>query len=111
MRGAVDTFDLDDSLRTVSGFGVATVAQAVSVKLHSKTPIAELSGGSIAIPREAPTAVKLLEVLLSLKHGVSPGACVTQDDPHEARLLVGNLGLRHRRRLRRRTSGRSADRR
>lgn len=96
----VDTFLLDDSVRTVSGFCVATVAQAVSVKLHSKTPVEELSGCSIAIPQEAPTAVKLLQVLLSVKHGVKPGAYVTQDDPHEARLLVGNLGLRHRRGLR-----------
>lgn len=96
----VDTFELDDSMRTVSGFCVATIAQAVSVKLHSKAPIADLSGASIAIPQEAPTAAKLLQILLSVKHGVKPGAYVTQDDPHEARLLVGNLGLRHRRGLR-----------
>ena len=96
----VDTFNLDDSLRTVSGFCVATIASAVSVKLHSKTPIEELSGCAVAVPDEAPTAVKLLQVLLSVKHGVKPAAYVTEDDPHEARLLVGNLGLRHRRGLR-----------
>ena len=96
----VDTFSLDGSMRTLSGFCVATISQAVSVKLHSKTPIEELSGSSIAIPKEAPTAVKLLQVLLMLKHGVKPGAYVTGDDPHDARLLVGNLGLRHRRGLR-----------
>jgi chorismate dehydratase len=100
----VDTFDLDDSMRTLSGFCVATVAQAVSVKLHSKKPIEELEDSSITVPPEAPTAVKLLQVLLSIKHGVKPGAYIsediTKDDPHEARLLVGNLGLRHRRGLR-----------
>ena len=96
----VDTFGLDGSMRTVSGFCVATIAQAVSVNLHCKAPIAELSGCSIAIPQEAPTAIKLLQVLLSVKHGVKPGAYVTQDDPHDARLFVGNLGLRHRRGLR-----------
>lgn len=96
----VDTFGLDGSMQTLSGFCLATIFQAVSVKLHSKTPIEELSGGSIAIPKEAPTAVKLLQVLLSLKHGVKPGAYVSEDDPHDARLLVGNLGLRHRRGLR-----------
>ncbi|MEE8465759.1 MAG: MqnA/MqnD/SBP family protein [Dehalococcoidia bacterium] len=96
----VDVFDLDDSLRTVSGFCIATTYQAVSVKLHSKTPIEELSGSNIAISRESPTAIKLLQVLLTLKHGIKPGAYVTEDDPHEARLLVGNLGLRHRRGLR-----------
>ena len=96
----VDTFDLDDSMRTVSGFCVAVIAQAVSVNLHSKTPIEELSGCGIAIPQEAPTAIKLAQVLLTVKHGAKPRSYVTQDDPHEARLLVGNLGLRHRRGLR-----------
>jgi chorismate dehydratase len=96
----VDTFDLDDTLRTVSGFCIATIAQAVSVKFHSKAPIEELTGASIAVPEEAPTAVKLLQVLLSVKHGVKPAAYVGADDPHDAQLMVGNLGLRHRRGLR-----------
>ncbi|MQG14414.1 MAG: hypothetical protein FI715_08490, partial [SAR202 cluster bacterium] len=56
----VDTFGLDSSLRTVSGFCVATVAMAVSIKLHSKVPIEEMTGSRIAIPADAPTAVKLL---------------------------------------------------
>ena len=96
----VDTFGLDDSMRTLSGFCVATISQAVSVKLHSKTPIEELSGSSIAIPPEAPTAIKLLQVVLSLKHGLKPAAYVSQDNPHDGRLLAGNQGLRHRRGLR-----------
>ena len=96
----VDTFDLDDTMRTVSGFCLATTSHAVSVKLHSKVLIEELSGSSIAIPHEAPTAEKLLQVLLSTKHGIKPGAFVNEDEPHDARLLVGNLGLRHRRGLR-----------
>ena len=96
----VDTFDLDDSLRTVSGFCIATISQAVSVKLHSKAPIEELAGANIAVPEEAPTAVKLLQVLLSLKHGVKPGAYVGPDEAHDAQLMVGNLGSRHRRGLR-----------
>ena len=104
LMSLVDTFDLDDSVRMLSGFCVATIAQAVSVKLHSKTPIDELSGSSIAVPPEAPTAVKLLQVLLSIKHGVKPASYVpgdgAGDGSHDACLLVGNLGLRHRRGLR-----------
>ncbi len=96
----VDTFDLDDGLRTVSGFCIATISQAVSVKFHSKAPIEELAGASVAVPEDAPTAVKLLQVLLSVKHGVKPGAYVSPDEPHDAQLMVGNLGLRHRRGLR-----------
>ena len=96
----VDTFDLDEGLRTVSGFCIATISQAVSVKFHSKAPIKELSGASIAVPADAPTAVKLLQVLLSVKHGAKPAAYVSSDEPHDAQLMVGNLGLRHRRGLR-----------
>jgi chorismate dehydratase len=96
----VDTFDLEEGLRTVSGFCIAIVSQAVSVKFHSKTPIEELSGASIAVPEDAPTSVKLLQILLSVKHGVKPGAYVTPDEHHDAKLMVGNLGLRHRRGLR-----------
>ncbi len=96
----VDTFGLDDSMRTLSGFCVATISQAVSVKLHSKALIEELAGASVAVPEDAPTAVKLLQVLLCVKHGVKPGAYVSPDEPHDAQLMVGNLGLRHRRGLR-----------
>lgn len=96
----VDTFNLDEGLRTVSGFCIATAAQAVSVKLHSKIPIEELAGASIAVPEEAPTAVKLLQVLLSIKHGVTPAAYAVESEPGDAQLMVGNLGLRHRRGLR-----------
>ena len=96
----VDTFGLDDGLRTVSGFCVATISQTVSVKLHAKTPIEELGGSNIAVPEEAPTAVKLLQVLLEVKHGVKPAAYVGPDEPHDGQLMVGNLGLRHRRGLR-----------
>ena len=96
----VDTFGLDSSLRTVSGFCVATVAMAVSIKLHSKVPIEEMTGSRIAIPADAPTAVKLLQVLIALKHGVKPDAYVCADEPHDAQLMIGNLGLRHRRGLR-----------
>jgi chorismate dehydratase len=96
----IDTFDLDDSMRTLSGFCLATVAQAGSVKLHSKIPIVELAGKTVAVPWESPTSVKLLQVLLEVKYGVKPAAYVKETEPHEAQLLVGNLGLRHRRGLR-----------
>ena len=91
----IDTFNMDDSMRTLSGFCLATVAQSGSVKLHSKIPIIELDGKSVAVPTESPSAVKLLEVLLEVKHGVKPAAYVNETEPHEAQLLVGNLGLRH----------------
>ena len=96
----VDSFDLNGSMRNLSGFCVATMAHAGSVKLHSKVPIQELTGNTVSVPWEAPTSVKLLQVLLSIKHEVNPAAYVSEDQPHEARLLAGNQGLRHRRGLR-----------
>ncbi len=96
----IATFNMDDSMRTLPGFCLATVAQSGSVKLHSKIPIIELDGKSVAVPTESPTSVKLLEVLLEVKHGVKPAVYVNETEPHEAQLLVGNLGLRHRRGLR-----------
>jgi len=96
----VDTFSLPEGLRLVSGFCVAIASAAVSVKFHSTVPIEELSGKTVAVPEEAPTAAKLLQVLLSTKHGVTPADYVGPDDDHDARLMVGNLGLRHRRGLR-----------
>ena len=74
----IDTFNMDDSMRTLSGFCLATVAQSGSVKLHSKIPIIELDGKSVAVPSESPTSVKLLEVLLEVKHGVKPAAYVNE---------------------------------
>ncbi len=96
----VNTFDLPAGLRLVSGFCVAVVNSAVSIKFHSKIPIEELAGSTIAVPEEAPTATKLLQVLLSVKHGVTPAAYVSPDEPNDGQLMIGNLGLRHRRGLR-----------
>ena len=96
----VDTFDLAEDLRTVSAFCLATVSTAVSVKFHSKASIEELARASVAVPADAPTAVRLLQVLLSVKNSVIPAAYVSPDEPHDAQLMVGNLGLRHRRGLR-----------
>ena len=96
----IDTFNMDDSMRTLSGFCLATVAQASSVKLHSKIPITELEGKIVAVPSESPTSVKLLQVLLEIKHEVKPASYVHETELNDAQLLVGNLGLRHRRGLR-----------
>lgn len=96
----VDTFDLPSGLRILSGFCVAVVTSAVSIKFHSQKPIEELAGSTISVPEEAPTAAKLLQVLLSVKHRVTPAAYVGPDEPSNGQLMVGYLGLRHRRGLR-----------
>jgi chorismate dehydratase len=92
----VDCFPLDEPFRFLSGFCVATIRRAVSVVLHSKPPIQELSGARIGIPAEAATSFRLLQVLLALKYQAASVAYVTLDDAHDAFLLMGNEGLRHR---------------
>ena len=92
----VDCFRLADHCRFLSGFCVATIRKAGSVLLHSKQPIQTLSGARIGISSEAVTSFRLLQVLLALKYQVQPAAYVTLADAHDAFLLMGNAGLRHR---------------
>lgn len=93
----VDCFPLAESMRTVAGFCVATISQAMSVNLSTIRPLKDMTGARIAVPSDAPTAVKLLQVLLSLKHDVEPGVLVSSQDEHDGILLVGSQGLRYRR--------------
>ena len=90
-------FPLADAMRTLAGFCVAFISLSMSVNLSTKRPLQEMSGPPIAVPTEAPTAVKLLQALLSLKHGLEPGALVSNQEPHDGTLLVGTEGLRRRR--------------
>lgn len=92
----VDCFRLDERFRFLSGFCVATIRKAGSVVLHAKRPIQELSGARIAIPGEAATSFRLLQVLLALKYQVQPAAYGPLDDASDACLLIGNAGLRQR---------------
>ena len=77
----VDCFPLAESMRTVAGFCVATISQAMSVNVSTVRPLEDMTGARIAVPNEAPTAVKLLQVLLSLRHGVEPAELVSSQDP------------------------------
>lgn len=91
---------LADKFRTLSGFCIATITQAGSVFLHSTKPINDLAGSRIGVTSEASTALKLLQILLSLKYHVEPAAYVSLEEPSDALLHVGNLGLRNRRGVR-----------
>jgi chorismate dehydratase len=92
----VHCFPLDEQFRFLSGFCVATIRKAVSVVLHSKHPMQALSGAHIGVPAEAATSFRLLQVLLALKYQVPSVVYVTLDDAHDAFLVMGNEGLRHR---------------
>ena len=93
----IDCYRMEDRFRPLSGFCLATANKAGSVILHSTRPIQELNGARIGITEEASTAFRLLQVLLTTKHQVTPEAYVSPEEPHEAVLFIGNQGLRNRR--------------
>ena len=99
----IDCPRLDEGFQQLSGFCVTAVSNSGASVLHSKEPITELNGKSIAIPEESSTDRTLLRMLLTLKHGIEAvnflGAQDTEE-PHGALLLVGNQALRRRRGIR-----------
>ncbi len=101
--GPVSLLDIDRltaPVSAISGFCVASVTRAPSSVLLTKVPIGELSGCAIALDEPDPTGLKLLQVLLAQKHGVSGTTFVGRDDEHDAVFLTGNRGLRGRRAVR-----------
>ncbi|PKB66594.1 MAG: hypothetical protein BZY81_06770 [SAR202 cluster bacterium Io17-Chloro-G4] len=92
----VDAFRLVEQTKPVSGFCIATTEKAMSVLLYSQKPIEELGGANIALPADADTPHRLLQVLLSLKYQIQPGDYVSMNDPHEAFLIADNAALRRR---------------
>ncbi|MDA0733040.1 MAG: menaquinone biosynthesis protein [Chloroflexi bacterium] len=94
----VDAFRLEDRFNPIVGFCIACNDSSGSVFLYSTKPIEELSGARIGVTDEAATAPKLLEVLLKLKYGISPGEYVPlQPQEYDAFLIIGNRALRQRR--------------
>ncbi|MCY4559951.1 MAG: hypothetical protein OXF79_27040 [Chloroflexi bacterium] len=101
--GPISLLDIDRltaPVSTISGFCVASVTRAPACVLLSKAPIDELGGNAIAVNDPDPTALKLLQVLLTQKHGVNDTTFVGTDDEHDAVFLTGNRGLRGRRAVR-----------
>jgi chorismate dehydratase len=91
-----DCFRLEGQFRLLSGFCLASIRKTGSVWLHAKRPIEVLGDACIGITSEAATSLDLLQILLALKHQVTPKAYVTLDEPNDAFLLIGNQGLRQR---------------
>jgi chorismate dehydratase len=89
----LDALRLESSLELLP-FGISTDGAAQSVFLFSRRPIGELDGAVIGITPETSTSVKLLRVLLALRHRVTPRAWVTPDDPCDAVLLIGDRAIR-----------------
>ena len=63
---------LEDRFRPLSGFCIGTKTRAGSVILHVTRPIEDLAGARIGVTGDASTALRLLQLLLSLKYQVQP---------------------------------------
>ena len=92
----VDCFRLEGTFRLLSGFCLASIRKTGSVWLYAKRPIEALGDACIGVTSDAATSLRLLQVLLVLKHQVQPKAYVTLADANDACLLIGNQGLRQR---------------
>ena len=92
----VDSFHLEDRCIPVAGFCIATTELSRSVLFYSKQPVEALTGARIGVAEEATTPLRLLQVLLSLKHKVQPEAYVAMSDPHDAFLITDDQALRRR---------------
>ena len=96
----LDTLPLAPRAAPISGFCVASVNRAVSCVLLSNTGIEELGGCAIAINEPDPTSLRLLQVILELKHGIRDTSFVDPQSDHDAMFLTWNRGLRGRRAVR-----------
>ena len=96
----LDVPRLEASASPIQRFCVASVNHAVSCVLLSNKQIGELSGGAIAVNEPDPTCLRLLRVILELKHGISGASFVDAQSEHDARFLTWNQGLRGRRAVR-----------
>jgi len=98
-----DCARLEEGFQPLSGFCIALVSPTGSSVLHSKVPINELKGLSIAIPEAASPSKSLLRILLNLKYKVDAVTFVDSpdaEDSEDALLLADNQALRRRRGVR-----------
>ncbi len=104
-RGALDAGPLPlaevlrmgAALRPIGDFCVATGERANSVLLLSKLPAESLGGKAVAVTSHTATSIQMLRVLFADRWKTSPGKYVELDEPHDAKLVIGDEALRLRR--------------
>ncbi|MCZ7579331.1 MAG: menaquinone biosynthesis protein [Fimbriimonadaceae bacterium] len=83
--------------RAAAGVCIGSYGPAASVRLFSKTPIAEIA--SLALDASSMTSNALARLLLQREYGVTPRTELCQPDlpamlsTHDAAVLIGNKGL------------------
>lgn len=96
-----DSFAMDDCAVPVAGFCLSAATRSGSNLLYCRTPIEEQTAPRVAAADADETTIRLLQVLLAEKYGVSGGAqLVAAGEEHDAQLLSGDAALRRRRGMR-----------
>lgn len=89
-------FRMEEQLATLGDFCIAAVGQVQSILLFSKMPFRKLANARIGITGETTTSVRLLQVLLDRKYGLTGVRYTGLDDECDAFLLIGDNALRQR---------------
>jgi chorismate dehydratase len=91
---AADYFLNADRYEPVAGLGVANHEEVRSILLASRRPVAELSGAVVGVTEETSTSVRLLRLVLEVRHGVRPQSYVRgRREEADAFLVIGNEAL------------------
>ncbi len=88
---------LGELVQPIGDFCIATRGRVDSVLLISKVPAAQLATQPIAVTSHTATSIQLLRVLFADHWRVRSGAFVELDEPHTAKLVIGDEALRLRR--------------
>jgi chorismate dehydratase len=92
-----DWFTLESDLEPIGAFGIASQRDAQSVLLFSSRPIEELNNAIVGVTHDTSTSVRLLQLLLERRYGVSPRE-YRRGERGEAWLLIGDAALSERKR-------------
>jgi chorismate dehydratase len=72
--------------------GIASDGQTLTVRIFSRVPISQIR--SLACDPDSHTSVALARIILARRHDLGPEFCdlarANQNDPHQARLLIGD---------------------
>ncbi len=89
-----DLWRLEADFEPLEDFGIAVKTRAASVLLFSQVPLEGLGGAVVSVTDQTSTSVKLLEVLLNVRHGVHADLRRGDQERAKARLLIGDEALK-----------------
>lgn len=93
-----DYLRLKDRFRLLGPMGVASRGAVLSVLLFSKRPASALAGALVSVTPETSTSIRLLKLLLDVRHGLAGVRYVRGLEPSQADalLVIGDNAMRMR---------------